>query len=214
MAEAPLPAAQGFGQKRKSIKYSMLPFLAVNIVVVVLLFKTEIMIGLRDLSRSKNRSFDLGAAKVTVMVTSHSLDGYRKIWLLRILDYYTANEQRDLVDRVVLVWNNMEEEPPQVPPGVHILQAANSLNNRWNKTMDLIRTHAILNLDDDVLIDKKGLLCLFHAWRVNPSRLVGTFLRQTIGTKYIWESGKSLLPYSIVLPRILMVHRKFWRRTP
>jgi hypothetical protein len=46
---------------------------------------------------------------------------------------------------------------------------------------------AILNLDDGVLIDKKGLLCLFHAWCVNPSRLVGTFLRQTIGTKYIWK---------------------------
>jgi len=66
-----------------------------------------------------------------------------------------------VVDRVIVVWNSNEIEPPPLPPQTYILrQKTNSLNNRWTKISESVRTEAILNLDDDVFINKAGIVCL------------------------------------------------------
>lgn len=44
---------------------------------------------------------------------------------------------------------------PVLPNGVHILRMkSNSLNHRWTKIAEHVQTAAVLNLDDDVFVNK------------------------------------------------------------
>jgi hypothetical protein len=98
--------------------------------------------------------------KVTVIVTSFRSSGFRPLWLHAILSIYCDVSMQDLVDRVLLIWNNPEQAPPQHLPSCVIIHQApyNSLNHRWVASLPYIRTEAILNLDDDISVSKVGQL--------------------------------------------------------
>lgn len=148
-----------------------------------------------------------GGAPISVIITSYSVEGYRPKWLRFSLEYYTSEALSSLINKVVLVWNNEDHEPPDIP-GVHVLRRRNSLNQRWNSTAAVINTEAVLNLDDDVLLLKDGLECLYKGWSANKDQLTGPVVRRHDGRGYLYkEIGLTNRPYSIMLPRIMLLHR-------
>lgn len=53
------------------------------------------------------------------------------------------------------MWNAPHLPLPPLPAGVHVLRMkTNSLNNRWTKIAEHVQTEAVLNLDDDVFVNK------------------------------------------------------------
>ena len=75
--------------------------------------------------------------------------------------------------QVILIWNDLEEEVPEnirsaLPKEkLFIVQPTkNSLQNRY-LPMDIIRTDAILNLDDDVRISNSDYASGFRQYEIN-----------------------------------------------
>ncbi|GAB4816109.1 hypothetical protein N2152v2_003155 [Parachlorella kessleri] len=87
------------------------------------------------------------------------------------------------VAEILIVWNS---GPPPDParnfPGATVpvrvrVEAANSLNNRFRPD-PLLKTRAVLELDDDILMWCSDLERGFAAWRRHPGALVGYYPRQ------------------------------------
>jgi hypothetical protein len=151
--------------------------------------------------------------KVTVLITAYSTDGYRILWLQNTLSKYCDLSFHEVIDRIIVVWNNPEMSPPDlnICDAVQVLhQTKNSLNNRWIATLPYIRTDAILNLDDDVFINYDGLACLLGYWiSFKGTRLVGHFARVDENGKYIMSELLNKEAYSMLLPRVLLLSRKW-----
>lgn len=94
--------------------------------------------------------------KVTVVITSYQVDGFRPTWVQETLRKYSTPAYAGIIDRIVLIWNNpFDDFPGSVPKDVIVVRSSkNSLNNRWLGALPYIRTDAILNLDDDVFVDR------------------------------------------------------------
>ncbi len=157
------------------------------------------------------RRSDRGNSSVTVVVTSHLATGWRPRWVRTIIDEYTAPAMQHLVSKVILVWNNIDESVPASLAHLEsnrfqIVQARkNSLNNRWIETLKHVETDIVLNLDDDVYVDRPGLLCLINWLRRDPRRIVGPFVRRIEGNRYVLDELMDTSEYSVVLPRILLL---------
>ena len=158
---------------------------------------------------------DVGDPRVTVMVTSYQVEGWRPSWVRKIIDVYTDDSMKHIVDKVILMWNNVEEDVPSVFVGnerVEIVRSSkNSLNNRWIETLPHINTDIVLNLDDDVYVKKEGLLCMLSWFRKEPKRMVAPFVRRIEGHKYFLGNVYDSSAYSVVLPRILLVPTAYLR---
>ena len=127
-----------------------------------------------------------GNVRVTVVITSCTTEGFRPFWLKSTVSQYLSAEYKSVVDRVIVVWNSATIAPPPLPSETYILkQKTNSLNNRWTKITESVRTEAILNLDDDVFINKAGIVCLLNWWSQKQDQLVGPFVRKNDGRKYV-----------------------------
>jgi len=86
----------------------------------------------------------------------------------------------DLVDQIVLVWNNLKVEPPPLPdypvvPVTIIRSNRNSLNNRFS-VGDVVRTSLVLTQDDDQLLFRPLLRCMVSGWTSDMS-IMGTYAR-------------------------------------
>ncbi|KAK4705637.1 hypothetical protein P7C70_g578, partial [Phenoliferia sp. Uapishka_3] len=151
----------------------------------------------------------LNRKKVTIILTSHQTTGHRPSWLLSSLRQYTSPEYADLVDRVILVWNAVGARPPNVKGVLVLSPAVNSLNNRWVQTLPHIKTDAILNLDDDIAINKAAMSCMFRYWSAEPWRLVGPFVRRNEGSEYVMDELTNVpgSVHTMVLPRVLMLSK-------
>lgn len=161
---------------------------------------------------------------LTVVTMGYDPSSFRVSWLQAAVDEYTSVGYRDLVDQLIIVWNNMEVDCPIANrPGVKIVRGnVNSLNNRWTLAWPHIRTKAVLVVDDDLLVKRAGMECMLGEWNKQPYRLVGPFSRHykrgaqrlSISRKYgaihydLRESATQ--PYSLLLPRLLMVHRDYF----
>lgn len=168
---------------------------------------------------------DAPAPAVTVVMTGYRTEGWRPGWLRAIIREYTSPALKHLVARVVLVWNNLENEIPERVLADADVQAAttagrfvivrpttNSLNHRWVATLPHVETDAVLNLDDDVFVRADGLVCLLSWIRREPARMVGPFVRRIErGGKYILDELLDGSAYSVVLPRILLVPTRYMR---
>lgn len=82
------------------------------------------------------------------------------------------------LDRVVVVWNSPEPpqkdlEWPQLDAPIEVVKMTkNSLNNRF-LPFDMIRTEAVLSLDDDTHLRHEEIDFAFRVWRENRDRIVG-----------------------------------------
>lgn len=70
--------------------------------------------------------------RLTVVLTAYETEGLRPDWLRRILRAYASDEYADVIDSILLVWNEPNHDPPDdLPDKVVVIRAAsNSLNNR------------------------------------------------------------------------------------
>lgn len=156
-------------------------------------------------------------SKVTVIITSVGAEaGFRLQWLKESIKYLASDSMRYLIDQVIVVWNSpnrtFDLDLGNSFNHVRVLpMTRNSLNNRWTETLPHIRTDAVLNFDDDVLITESAILCLFGYFQSQPLRPVGPFVRRhDPQTKsYYMDEILNGQNFSIVLPRVLMLHRKY-----
>eukprot|EP00040_Diaphanoeca_grandis_P033268 m.203315 g.203315 ORF g.203315 m.203315 type:complete len:1072 (-) comp32852_c6_seq4:36-3251(-) len=146
--------------------------------------------------------------KVTMVITACTTDGFRPFWLQRTINQYMSAEYKSIVDRVIIVWNSPTLPPPKVPEGVVVLvMKKNSLNNRWTKISEHMRTEVLVNLDDDIFVNKAALICLMNWWSLHPTQLIGPFVRKNDGTKYVIDELFGHKYYTLMLPRVIMMSR-------
>ncbi|KNC75177.1 hypothetical protein SARC_12292 [Sphaeroforma arctica JP610] len=154
--------------------------------------------------------------KISVVICTFEL-GARFDLVVNNMRKLQSSEMKALVDRIILVWNNPDVAAPEID-GVMVLSATkNSMNNRWILPLPYIRTDAVLVLDDDLLVSKDGILCLYRWWCLYPERPVGTFARRIETRDDSYEYVMSELfgdreidskgAYNIILPRIMFLSK-------
>ncbi|CAL9107483.1 unnamed protein product [Musa textilis] len=106
-----------------------------------------------------------------------------RIWNLKL--YVKHYSRCESVREIVVVWNKgkppSEEEFDSVVPVRIRVEELNSLNNRF-KVDPLIKTRAVLELDDDIMMACDDIEKGFRVWRENPDRLVGFYPRLVDGS--------------------------------
>lgn len=153
-------------------------------------------------------------AKTTVLITSYLVSGWRPLWVRRIIEEYTAQNMRDIVSKVILVWNNPEEQVPKRLQDLDnerfliVRMKINSLNNRWTEVTNHIDTDSVLNFDDDIFIRREAVLCLMNWFQRNPSRMIAPFVRQLRNGEYSTNDLLNSSMYSMVLPRVILLPTK------
>ena len=105
----------------------------------------------------------------------------------------------DTVDRVVFIWNNLDADPPEVPPGLRdrvvvIRAERNDMMNRYALAHPSARTDAMLTIDDDVLISEGLLRCMLSQLRVHGDSIVGLDARHVDAATGNYAGGLWLTP--------------------
>ncbi|OVA17888.1 Exostosin-like [Macleaya cordata] len=126
-----------------------------------------------------------------------------RLWNLKM--YVKHYSRCSSVGEIVVVWN--KGEPPKlsdldsaVPVRIRI-EKQNSLNNRF-KIDPLIKTGAVLELDDDIMMTCDDVERGFQVWREHPDRIVGFYPRLIDGSplKYRDERyARSRRGYNMIL---------------
>ncbi|KAK3134962.1 hypothetical protein QOZ80_5BG0412950 [Eleusine coracana subsp. coracana] len=106
-----------------------------------------------------------------------------RLWNLKLfIEHYSRCES---VREIVVVWN--KGNPPSsdafdstVPVRIRV-EEINSLNNRF-RVDPLIKTRAVLELDDDIMMTCTDLEKGFKVWREHPERMVGFYPRMIDGS--------------------------------
>ena len=94
--------------------------------------------------------------------------------LKRAIDHYTRCEG---VDAVRVVWSESGTPPSglEVSGGARLVfdvHEKNSINNRF-VPLKGVRTDAVFNVDDDMIVDCRSVLFAFETWRASSETLVG-----------------------------------------
>ncbi|KAF6985890.1 hypothetical protein CFC21_003704 [Triticum aestivum] len=105
-----------------------------------------------------------------------------RLWNLKMfVEHYSRCES---VREIVVVWN--KGNPPgsdafdsTVPVRIRV-EELNSLNNRF-RVDPLIKTRAVLELDDDIMMTCSDVEKGFKVWREHPERMVGFYPRMIDG---------------------------------
>ncbi|KAH7428867.1 hypothetical protein KP509_09G020700 [Ceratopteris richardii] len=106
-----------------------------------------------------------------------------RLWNLQM--YVKHYSRCASVKEILVIWNKGQPPNPDtdfdsaVPVRIR-LEEKNSLNNRF-KPDPLIKTRAVLELDDDILMTCDDLERAFSAWRQHPERIVGFYPRLVNG---------------------------------
>lgn len=143
---------------------------------------------------------------VTIIITG--FDQRRMKLLERSINYYCGNLLMDVVHKVILVWNNPGLDGLNIASSECLLvlkMNQNRLNNRWIMTIKHIETEAVLQLDDDLLIEKESILCLYSVWKANQKYIVGPFARRIYNGQYIFQEVH-LGEYNMIIGRCMMHH--------
>ncbi|CAN1318886.1 Glucosamine inositolphosphorylceramide transferase 1 [Linum perenne] len=114
-----------------------------------------------------------------------------RLWNLKM--YVKHYSRCASVKEIVVVWNK------GIPPMVSDLDSAvpvrirvekeNSLNNRFRKD-PLIKTRAVLELDDDIMMPCDDIERGFNVWRLHPDRIVGYYPRLISGNPLKYRAEK------------------------
>ncbi|KAF6150414.1 hypothetical protein GIB67_034113 [Kingdonia uniflora] len=126
-----------------------------------------------------------------------------RLWNLKM--YVKHYSRCSSVKEIVVVWN--KGQPPElsdlesvVPVRIRV-EKQNSLNNRF-KLDPLIKTRAVLELDDDIMMTCDDIERGFRVWREHPERIVGFYPRLIYGSplKYRGEKyARSRGGYNMIL---------------
>uniref|UniRef100_A0A0V0JBP5 Exostosin-3 n=1 Tax=Schistocephalus solidus TaxID=70667 RepID=A0A0V0JBP5_SCHSO len=118
---------------------------------------------------------------------------------------------------VVVVWNGPEPPPvylrwPKLHVPILVVKGEkNSLNNRF-APYDIIKTDALLMLDDDVLLRHDEIILAFRVWRENRDRIVGFPARGhfwSYSTQEWYYNSDYACEYSMVLTGAAFIHRYY-----
>lgn len=114
-----------------------------------------------------------------------------RLWNLNI--YIKHYSRCASVREIVVVWN--KGTPPQpsdfdsaVPVRIRV-EKQNSLNNRF-KVDPLIKTRAVLELDDDIMMSCDDIERGFRVWREHPDRIIGFYPRLVGGSRLRYRGEK------------------------
>ena len=151
------------------------------------------------------QKFSYNCTKLTIVIVGFS--PRRRTFLTHSLTEYGKLNQ--LLDKIILIWNNNNSSLPTIPiskVNITILKPdINSLNARFS-IFSLVKTDAVLVIDDDVRINEILITKMFNTWKTYPDRLVGLDQRDTSiygEYKYNLSSKPSLV---ITGTMILHVH--------
>lgn len=114
-----------------------------------------------------------------------------RLWNLKM--YIKHYSRCSSVREIVVIWNkgkapDESEFDSAVPVRIRVEQL-NSLNNRF-KIDPLIRTRAILELDDDIMMRCDDVERGFKVWRDHPDRIVGFYPRLVDGKPLKYRAEK------------------------
>ncbi|GFQ00345.1 glycosyltransferase family protein 64 protein c5 [Phtheirospermum japonicum] len=114
-----------------------------------------------------------------------------RLWNLKM--YVKHYSRCSSVREIVVAWN--KGTPPQssdfdsaVPVRIRV-EKQNSLNNRF-KPDPSIRTRAVLELDDDIMMTCDDIERGFRVWRERPDRIVGFYPRLVGGARLKYRGEK------------------------
>ncbi|XP_010243162.1 PREDICTED: glycosyltransferase family protein 64 protein C5-like isoform X2 [Nelumbo nucifera] len=114
-----------------------------------------------------------------------------RLWNLKM--YVKHYSRCSSVKEIVVVWN--KGQPPElsdldsvVPVRIR-MEKQNSLNNRF-KVDPLIKTKAVLELDDDIMMTCDDVERGFRVWREHPDRIVGFYPRLIDGNPLKYRDEK------------------------
>lgn len=114
-----------------------------------------------------------------------------RLWNLKM--YIKHYSRCSSVKEIVVVWNKgkapeASEFDSAVPVRIRI-EKLNSLNNRF-RIDPLIKTRAILELDDDIMMTCDDIERGFKVWREHPDRIVGFYPRLADGSPLKYRAEK------------------------
>lgn len=114
-----------------------------------------------------------------------------RIWNLKM--YVKHYSRCSSVREIVVVWN--KGQPPElsefdsaVPVRIRV-EEKNSLNNRF-KVDPSLKTRAVLELDDDIMMPCDDVERGFKVWREHPERIVGFYPRLANGSPLRYRAEK------------------------
>lgn len=136
-----------------------------------------------------------------------------RLWNLKM--YIKHYSRCSSLKEIVVIWN--KGTPPvssdfdsAVPVRVRV-EEANSLSNRF-KLDPLIKTRAVLELDDDIMMTCDDVERGFKVWRDHPDRIVGFYPRLVDGTPLEYRPEKyarSKRGYNMILTGAAFLDSKF-----
>ncbi|KAK7268464.1 hypothetical protein RIF29_21163 [Crotalaria pallida] len=114
-----------------------------------------------------------------------------RIWNLKM--YVKHYSRCSSVREIVVVWNKgvppkLSDLDSAVPVRIRV-EEKNSLNNRF-KADSLIKTRAVLELDDDIMMTCDDVERGFNVWRQHPDRIVGFYPRLINGSPLKYRGEK------------------------
>lgn len=114
-----------------------------------------------------------------------------RFWNLKM--YVKHYSRCSSVREIVVVWNKGKPPTPSdfdstVPVRIRE-EEQNSLNNRF-KVDPSIKTRAVLELDDDIMMSCDDIERGFRVWRENPDRIVGFYPRLVNGNPLEYRAEK------------------------
>ncbi|KAJ6428863.1 hypothetical protein OIU84_020503 [Salix udensis] len=114
-----------------------------------------------------------------------------RLWNLKM--YVKHYSRCSSVKEIIVVWN--KGRPPRssdldsaVPVWIRV-EDQNSLNNRFKKD-PMLKTRAILELDDDIMMRCDDIERGFNVWRQHPDRIVGFYPRLISGSPLKYRAEK------------------------
>ncbi|KAF8301278.1 hypothetical protein TcYC6_0055180 [Trypanosoma cruzi] len=152
----------------------------------------------------------------------------RRNCLLHVLKatLYDWPKDESLVHEVLLVWNGVKETVPDELLALksRCRQPPNSVANRW-LVASLLRTEAVLNIDDDMNVSYDAARCMFSIWLRSRSSLVATDVRAIVdcgktmeqrkyNLSFVYVARERLrgigLSHRVALPRALLSSRVYY----
>lgn len=114
-----------------------------------------------------------------------------RLWNLKM--YIRHYSRCSSVKEIVVIWNKGVPPVPNdfdsaVPVRIRV-EPNNSLNNRFKKD-PLIKTRAVLELDDDIMMTCDDVERGFRVWREHPDRIVGFYPRLAGGSPLKYRTEK------------------------
>ncbi|XP_054813956.1 glucosamine inositolphosphorylceramide transferase 1 [Prosopis cineraria] len=114
-----------------------------------------------------------------------------RLWNLKM--YVKHYSRCSSVREIVVVWNKgVPPKPTDLDSAVPVrirVEEKNSLNNRF-KVDPLIKTRAVLELDDDIMMTCDDVERGFKVWRRHPDRIVGFYPRLIDGSPLKYRAEK------------------------